>query len=190
MKLEPSVYKQLRKKNTDHRVENLQLLWRNLHYEKFKTDILGYGQCYKAGILHCVLQAHLKCALPRHDENTNYNQESNPSRKLVWKTSLNVLLQTKPSCVLTLLSRCRERLMQKIKGDMAFREGQENKRLCKYDPWCFSCAGTHKEKPSRPHLCRVTQSTGCHPTGLYLGLCSHCPIHRQNPTFISTDKVC
>lgn len=149
MKLEPSVYKQLGKKHTDHRVENLQLLWHNLHYEKFKTDILGYGQCYKTGILCCVLQAHLKCAIPRHDENTNYNQESNPSRKLVWKTSLNVLLQTKPSCVLTLLSRCRERLMQKIKGDMAFREGEKNKRLCKYDPWCFSCASTHKEKPQQ-----------------------------------------
>lgn len=71
MKLEPSVYKQLGKK-IDHRVENLQLLW-HLHYDKFKGGILGYGQCYKTGILHCVLQAHLKCTLPRHDENTNYN---------------------------------------------------------------------------------------------------------------------
>lgn len=44
-----------------------------MHYDILKIGILGYGQCYKAGILHCVMQAHLKCTLPQHDENTNYN---------------------------------------------------------------------------------------------------------------------
>lgn len=53
-------------------VENLGSSW-HLHYDKLKTGILGYERCYKAGILRCVLQAHLKCTLPRHDENTNYN---------------------------------------------------------------------------------------------------------------------